>query len=166
MWWLVALSNTFFFNLHRWLRPSRPTVPGVFRARGVWGPCDCFGLGEPSVVQQVRHQSEGVSLWWKRRLHHSRGCGSRRPGNWRHHLHPHLHHHTPQWVSTVCITFTHWYLTSPTPTYIYCIQYKKFELPVIDFDLTFCQKSSFQGAFIKLSPDCNTTTWAVVCIMD
>lgn len=120
---IIALSNSFFFHLHRWLRPSRPAVPGVFRARGVWGPCDCFRLGEPSVVQQVRHQSEGVSLWWKRRLHHSRGRGSRRPGNWRHHLHPDLHHHTPQWVSTVYITFTHWYLTSPTPTYIYCIQY-------------------------------------------
>lgn len=99
-------------SLHRWLRPSKAAVPGIFRAGGVRGPCNSVRLGEPSVVQQVGHQSEGVSLRRTRRLHHPRGRGGRRLGNRSHHLHPHVHHHSPQWVSAVHIAFIHWHLTT------------------------------------------------------
>lgn len=90
--------TSFFLILHRWLCTPQSSVPGVLGAWSVRSPHYCVRLGESSIVQQVGHQSESVPVWWKRRLHHSGRRGSRWPGNGSHHLHPHLHHHTAQWV--------------------------------------------------------------------
>lgn len=104
--WIIHMMNFcviffFLFTPHRWLCPSGSTVPDIFRAGDVWSPCNCVRLWEPSIVQQVGHQSESVSMRSKRRLHHPGGRGSCWPGNRSHHLHPHLHHHSAQLVSTL-----------------------------------------------------------------
>lgn len=81
------------FSPHRRLRPPGLAVPGVSGAGGLRGPRNRVGLGEPSVVQPVGHQGEGVSLRRTRGLHHPRRRGGGRPGDGRHHPDPHLHHH-------------------------------------------------------------------------
>lgn len=89
---LAGCPSPLCLGLSRRLCPAQFTnhVPG---SRCVRRANHRDWLGKPPLVQHIRHQGEGVSVWRERGLHHHRGGGRRGAGHWRHHCHPDLHHY-------------------------------------------------------------------------
>lgn len=91
----------FAFVVHRGPR-SAPPPDRLPVQRDLRDPHHDHRLREPAHVQHVLPESQSVPVRPPRRLRWHGANHRRWSGNWSHHRHPHLHHHTVGWVLHVC----------------------------------------------------------------